>query len=670
MNFTKTFFATLLAFIVGSILMGIFAIMILVTTLVAIGNASQGIPARIKPNSVLMIDLKGGISDAPITSPFLTDGLGNIRINNSVSILQVVAAIESAAEDDNIKGAYINTAYRGRVSMSNMEELRNALHKFRKSGKFVVSYADSYSQINYYLASVADRVYLNPQGDIDWRGLASGVMFYKGLLDKLDIHAEILRHGTFKSAVEPFMLDRMSPASREQMNVMLNDMWGAMLSEISGSRGIESNVLSAYASDLTIDSPEMAYDCGMIDGILYEDQVIDMLGRLAAGYETIGSDEIIDEDGEEWVEVFNSGRPAGTQGEYAEKEEPADTPDDAGSTDGDEENMEDIDDLGDYEDAGFDVAGSGSPKPNLISISDYIKGFKSYSTAKPPKHRVAVVYVDGDIIDGESRGGSVGGKTIAAKLDKAREDKNVKAVVLRVNSPGGSALASEVIWRAVDMVRQEKPVIVSMGSMAASGGYYVSCPGDLILAGRTTLTGSIGVFGIMFDVSDALSNNLGITFDIAKTNPSADLSSGFRRISPYERRFMMKQVENTYSAFVGHVADGRNMSVGAVDAIGGGRVWSGVSATRNGLVDGFGGLLDAIGLAAERAGLGNNYHVWEVIDSPDNLSVIMRSLLSSEGLRMRLTDGDPVMKSYKEIRNIIESGNSVQARMPYDVDIW
>lgn len=684
MNFTKTFLAALLAFVVGNVVMWLFSFLLLIMFAAMIGSGSSAsVVPKLKGNSVLVIDLKGGITDAPPTSPFVADGLGSVRINNSTTILQAVAAVENAAADNRIKGIYINVGYRGVISLANMEELRNALKTFRESGKFIISYADNYSQSGYYLSSVADRIYLNPEGGIDWRGMASGVMFYKGLLDKLDIHAEIIRHGSFKAAVEPFMLDRMSPENREQMNMMLNSIWDVILSDISESRGIDKQVLSAYASDLTIDSPEIAYDSGMIDGILYEDQVIDMLGRLAEGYETIGSAEIADDlsGDENWNEVAET-----DIYEDAEGEQDAElgvvvyeTGDQAGSDEPGNAENEDQEalveeeiaaDSSDYvmEVTDFEVAGSASPQPNTITLSDYIKSIRSGHSGRGSKHKVAIIYADGDIIAGESRSGSVGGNTIAGKFRSAREDDNVKAVVLRVNSPGGSMTGSELIWREVELTREKKPVIVSMGGMAASGGYYISCPADVIMSDRMTLTGSIGVFSLLFDVGDALQKNLGITVDMAKTNPSADLGSGFRRLSSFERRFFQKQVDDAYSTFVGHVADGRNMTVEAVDAIGGGRVWSGVDAERIGLVDGFGGIVDAVNLAAQRGGAESDYIVWEVVNTPDNISAIMRSLLGTEEIKLNPALGES-LKHYNAVMNMLDAENGVQARMLYDIEI-
>ena len=683
MNFTKTFFAALLAFVVGSFIIWMFSFLLLVVFAVTIGGRSSAyIAPKLQGNSVLVINLRDGVTDAPQTSPFVTDGLGSVRISNSMTILQAVSAVDNAATDSNIKGIYINTGYGGSISLANVEELREALKAFRESGKVIISYADNYSQLGYYLSSVADRIYLNPEGGIDWRGMASNVIFYKGLLDKLDIHAEIIRHGSFKSAVEPFMLNRMSPENREQLNTMLNSIWDVILSDISESRGIDKQVLAAYASDLTIDSPEMAYDSGMIDGILYEDQVIDMLGRLAEGYETIGSaevtDDFIEEEGwDNFAETDIYDNPEENGGEFdILVSETGDTVE-CNQFEYDEDTDSEVfiaqDIASDSSDCqsevtDFTVAGSPSPQPDMISLSDYIKSIRFGHTGRGSKHKVAIIYADGEIIAGNSYNGLVGGNTIAGKFESVREDDNVKAVVLRVNSPGGSMTGSELIWREVELTREKKPVIVSMGSMAASGGYYISCPADMIISDRMTLTGSIGVFSLLFDVGDALQKNLGITVDVVKTNPSADLGSGLRRISSFERRFLQKQVNDAYSTFVSHVAEGRNMSVEDVDAIGGGRVWSGVDAERIGLVDGFGGIADAVKFAAQRGGAASDYVVWEVVNTPDNLSAIVRSLLGTEEIRINPALGES-LKHYNAVMNMLDVENGVQARMLYDMEI-
>lgn len=614
MNFFKTFLAALLAFVVANILLLIMFVMILSGISALMSDSTP----ELKRNSVLFIDLANGISDSPNSSIVNSIGFSGISFDNSNTIFEAVTAIERATYDNNIEGIYINLD-RASISLANIEELRNALNEFKDSGKFIISYADYYTQLGYYFSSVADRMYLNPQGLIDWRGLSAHTMFFKGLIDKLGINVEILRHGDFKAAVEPFMLDRMSPENRMQTGTMIGTIWGTILEDIALSRGIDSAVLSNYATELSIRSAEYAEQYGMVDALLYEDQVKDILKK------TVKEGVTVDEA---YYMVINR--------------------------------------LDNDEDAEGDSDKKNKKNVNLITLPDYISAVKS-SLNRTSKNKIAVVYADGDIVDGKGDKNSVGGATLSAKLAKVRKDDNVKAVVLRVNSPGGSALASEVIWREMELIREKKPLIVSMGGVAASGGYYISCPADVILANRTTITGSIGVFGLMADISRTLKDKLGITVDVVKTNPSSDLGSMYRGVTRYERDIIMQGVEQVYNTFVNHVADGRNMTFDNVDKIGGGRVWSGVSALEIGLTDGYGGLKDAVLLAIDRAEVMDDFRVWHVTDQPDALTEIIRQLGGVKEMRMKDELGEAFMY-YNSIKNVITE-QGVQARMPYMLEI-
>ena len=622
MNFFKTVWAALLAIVVANVLIAILMVLILAGIATALGDT----PQVVKQNSILKIDLQGGIVDSPSNSPFGSVGINGIEFNRSVTILEALDAIDRASIDPYVEGIYINLSGGG-ASAANIEELRNALLRFKESGKFIISYGDVYSQFGYYLSSVADKVYMNPQGLVSWQGLSSNVIFYKGLLDKLGIQPEVMRHGSYKAAVEPYIMDRMSPENRHQMETLLGTIWGNMLHEISLSRGIDSTVLSNYATDLTMKSAEAAYQCGLIDGLMYEDQVMQILGRLTGG-DVASLDSL-------QAQVL---RPVSVS--------TIETADSSAVEQSDVTALEE--------------------DPEIISLREYVHA-ASPAVKKVSQNKVAVVYADGQIIDGESVDGAIGGATIAAKLAKVRKDDNVKAVVLRVNSPGGSALASEVMWREVELIRKEKPVVVSMGGVAASGGYYISCPADIILASPSTITGSIGVFGLLFNAEKGLKEKLGITVDVAKTNPSADLGSPFRPVSEQERAAIMFGIEQVYETFVGHVAAGRNLTTEAVDKIGGGRVWSGVSALEIGLIDGFGGLSEAIALAADRAGVAQDFRVWQVVDEPDNLTVMLNTLFSSRSAKLRSELGDAFVY-YNSLRTVL-SQQGVQARMPYEIEI-
>ncbi|MBQ4278778.1 MAG: signal peptide peptidase SppA [Rikenellaceae bacterium] len=584
-SFFKTFFAALLAFVVGGILIGIFAVM----TFAGLAAMFSAPVATVGSNAVLKIDLAEQITDSPISSPLRSLDLRTMRVRPSYTLLEALTAIEAAADDDRIAGIYLNVAG-GSAGVATLQELRGAVSQFKESGKFVVGYSDFYTQGSYYFTSVADRVWLNPEGTILWQGLASNVMFYKGLLDKLGVRAEVVRHGSYKAAVEPFILDRMSPENREQTTTLLGSIWGSLLSEISASRGIDSALLQNYASDLALRSASAALEYGFVDSLLYNDQVDSLLVSLSGG----------------------TGR-----------------------------------------------------EPEVVTLGQYIAGHRLLPS--PSANQVAVVYADGQIIDGPSVEEYVGGQTVAAQLARARTDDRVKAVVLRVNSPGGSALASEVIWREVELIREQKPVVVSMGDVAASGGYYISCPADIILASPATITGSIGVFGLLFDAGDALRNKLGITVDVARTNPSADMGVPFRPLSAAERDYLQYQVESVYGTFIGHVAAGRNLSVARVDEIGGGRVWSGVSAREIGLVDGFGGLKTAILLAADRAGIADDFSIREVSEPADPLTEVLRSLSQVRAASVESELG-LAFREYSRLQRMLGE-RGAQAIMPYTFDI-
>lgn len=588
-NFFTTFLACLAAIVASSILLSIISLLMFAGMIAAVSSSK---PVSVEPNSVLKIDFSEAITDSPAVNPLSGFNPYTMKMSHSMGLLDVLNAIEKAGEDENIKGIYLNISGMA-MGMATAEEIRNELIKFKETGKFIISYADYYSQGTYFLSSVADKVYVNPEGGLEWQGLASQIMFYKGALDKLGVKPEIVRCGEFKSAVEPFITDKMSPANREQMDVLTGTIWGKFVSDIAKSRSIDSLALQQYASTLALTDARAAAEKKMVDGLKYNDEILKELAAMS------GKEE--DED------------------------------------------------------------------PQFISLSDYISYPISGSKTKLSKNKVAIVYAEGNIVDGQSEEGMIGGETLAAKLADVRKDDDIKAVVLRVNSPGGSALASEVIWREMTLLQQEKPVIVSMGNYAASGGYYISCPADAILADRMTLTGSIGVFGLMFNVGDALKDKLGVTVDVVKTNESADMGSMFRALSPAEQNYLQNSVNGIYKTFVGHVAKGRNLSEEEVLKIGGGRVWSGISADHIGLIDGFGGLKDAVLLAADRAGVPEDFRVVTPTDDEDQLTMILKTLFKS---KMPAIDAQSAMllEEYGKIKQMMEQ-TGVQARMPYTIQI-
>ena len=587
MNFLKTFLAGVLAFVVGAILIFFFWIFLL---LGLAGSMSKSV--TLPEEAVLKIDLADMIVDAPSADPLAGIDLMTLQTRRQLPLLKVLQTLEAAAADDHIRGIYLRMGFNENVAgTALLEELRAALAEFRARGKFVVSYNENYSQAQYYLASVADRIYIQPEGGLSWYGLSSNTMFFKGLFDKLDLRAEVFRPTAcrYKSAVEPFILDGMSPANREQMQALVDSMWGTISSEVCASRGIDSLDMRRMTDNLEVSLASEALAHGFVDGILYEDQMEDVFAEL------------------------------GLSEDY------------------------DFISLGDYASmVGVDM--------NNLSAD-----------------RVAVLYAQGQIVDGEGYGEEIYGNTLAAKIAELRDDERVKAVVVRVNSPGGSALASDVIWREMELLRGEKPVIVSMGSYAASGGYYISCPADVIVADRLTLTGSIGVFGMILDPRDALKNKLGITFDGVRSNTSSDfLTTG--PLTPLQRGMIMRGVDQVYGTFTEHVSEGRNLPLERVLEIAGGRVWSGEQALGIGLVDACGGLKTAIAMAVDKAGLGENFRVVEVKDQPTGIAAVLSSLNVSIRKAFTRSEVEPLMEEFRTLREAL-SQQGILMYSPYRVGL-
>ena len=588
MNFLKTFLAGLLAFVVGTFL--VFFLWIFILLGIA-GSMEKHVVVH--PESILKIDFSEMLIDAPSSDPLAGLDLMTLQSMRQLPLLKALRAIEAAQSDDRIKGIYLRMNGNGGVAGSALlEELREALAEFKQSGKFIVSYNETYSQGQYYLASVADKIYMQPEGGMDWAGLASNVMFYKGLFDKLDLKAEVFRPTAckYKSAVEPFILDKMSASNREQMQQLVNSMWGTISGAVAAARGIDSVEMRRVTDDLLVTLPEEALERGFVDGLIYEDQMKEVFAEQG-----------IEGDDYDFV----------TLGDYASQ--------------------------------------VGADLKNISA------------------DQVAVVYADGQIVDGDGYGKEIYGNTLAAKIAGVREDEKVKAVVLRVNSPGGSALASDVIWREIELLKAEKPVIVSMGSYAASGGYYISCPADAIVADRLTLTGSIGVFGMFLDTRDALKNKLGITVDGVKSNTSADFAVT-EPLTPLQRAMIMRGVDKVYTTFTNNVAEGRNLPIEKVLDIAGGRVWSGQDALGIGLIDTYGGLKTAIALAVDKAELGDSYRVVEVMEEPTGFAAFVASLNISVREAFARSELGMMMKEYNAVREATRQ-QGILMYSPYKVDM-
>ncbi|HOK87026.1 MAG TPA: signal peptide peptidase SppA [Tenuifilum sp.] len=588
----KQFFKYVLATIVGIVISSIVIFLMFLGIVGAIVSSADKKEVKIEPNSILYVDLKQEIVDRGSEDPFKGFDFASFQPNSPIGLNQILKAIANAKEDSNIKGILLELDAVN-AGAATTEEIRNALIDFKSSGKFIYAYSDTYSQKAYYLASVADSVFLNPEGMIEWLGLRSEIMFFKKTLEKLGVEPQILRHGKFKSAVEPFMLDKMSPENREQTLTYVSSIWNQWVKGISETRGISADKLNSLANNMEIFNAKKAMENKLVDGLIYKDELIATL-KTKLGIE--------------------------------EKKD--------------------------------------------ISSIELKKYFKAPEVAKRKfsKDKIAVIYASGEIGMGEGGDDNIGSEGLSRTIRKARRDSSIKAIVFRINSPGGSALASEVIWREVDLAAKVKPVIVSMGDVAASGGYYIAAPATTIMANPTTITGSIGVFGLFFNLQKALDNKLGITVDVVKTNDHADFFSVFRPMTAEEKAVGQMFIEQTYQTFIGHVSAGRGIPVEQVDAIGQGRVWSGVNAKDIKLVDEFGGLTDAIKLAAEKAGL-ENYRLVELPKQKKLFEQLMEDMSAEAKAWMLKDELGLSFKAYNRIKSMLNN-QGVQARMPYDIEVY
>ena len=536
MNFWKTFFAALIAVVIGSGIVFVLSIIFGFSLLASFGGETT----TTQKNSVLYIDLGESVVDSPNVMP--TIDINSLSMESPITILQALSALEYAAQDPNIEGVCIYQNGLGTISATNIEELRQALLRFKQSGKFVVAYDDNFTQSEYYLASVADRVSMHPEGSIDWRGMACVTVFIKGLLDKLDVSVDIFRPTVckYKSAVEPFFLTQMSEANREQLESLAEDMWTTICEDVALQRNIEPAKLKSLAANLSVNTPEEAKKHGLINEVEYEDELYKYLEEMGVKSNRRGELHKI------------------SLGEYAN---------------------------------------------NLTVVNPQIAG----------KANVGIIYADGQIVDGNEVGsGYIFGNSLAQQIREARLDSSVKSVVVRVNSPGGSALASDIIWREMKLLQESKPVVISMGENAASGGYYISAPADYIIANKLTMTGSIGVFGMIPNISKLLKNRIGITVDYALTSPEAMPMSYLNPMTERQKEVLLKSVDNIYTTFTSKVAEGRNLTIEQVYNIAEGRVWSGNQAVGNGLADANGGLHEAIAKAADLADLGAEFKLKEI----------------------------------------------------------
>lgn len=573
-----TFFITMIIF---------FAV---IGTLISSATSSSEKIVKIKDNSVLHLKFDYPIKDRTSNNPFENIDFSTFETHENLGLDLILKNIAKAKDDDKIKGIYLDLTSMN-TGMASIEEIRNALKDFKKSGKWIVSYSEVYTQSTYYLASLSDKIYLNPAGLVEMRGLSTQLMFFKNALEKLEVEMQIIRHGKFKSAVEPYMLEKMSDSNREQMELILNTAWGSMLKDLSESRKITIEELNAIADDIKIQTAKDALAHKFVDKLVFKDEFLDELKKRVGA-----------------------------------------------------ESYDDI---------------------NYISLSKYNNSTPE-KEENVSKNQIAVIYASGDIISGKSNDGSMGSETISEAIREARLDENVKAIVLRVNSPGGSALASDVMWREVVLAKKVKPVVVSMGDVAASGGYYIACAANKIVANEKTITGSIGVFGVIPNVQGMFNNKLGITFDFAKTNKHADIMTMFRPLTAEEKDIIQIGVENIYDDFITKVGEGRGMTKEQVDSIGQGRVWTGLDAKKIGLVDEIGGIDEAIAIAKDLAKL-DDYNLVDYPKLKDPIEQFMLSITEGAETKILKTYLGENYKYYQKVQTMTTQ-SGYMTRMPYEID--
>ena len=586
MNFLKTLLATILGFFIS---MGICLLLFLLFLSVMVGSvvgSSKNDDISVSDNSVLELSFSEPLVDYSERVTFKDFDYTSESFNGLNTTLK---AIEKAKTDSHIKGIYLKS--NGNLGgLAFAQELRKALEDFKTSGKFILAYNNEISQLDYYLQTVADQVYIDALGSVNLRGLSSEILFFKGLQEKTGIQMEVIRHGKYKSAVEPFLDDHMSENNRLQTTELLKSMWHTIATGIAQSRNLPLERIDEIATELGGRTAALAKANGLVDGILFRDEFEQIL------CEKTGKKK--------------------------------------------------IDDV------------------NFIHIEDYAEAVVGKGSSKV-KDKVAVIYAEGEIVQGEGRNGVIGHKTIIRALRKAVDNKDVKAIVLRVNSPGGDALASEWMHREIDMTKKKKKVYVSMGNYAASGGYYISCNADRIFAEAGTITGSIGVFGVIPNAS-TLANQWGINAETVSTHPNAQWYSVFQKPTEQFRKETTESIERIYSIFLDRVARGRAKTVAEVDSIAQGRVWSGKEALANGLVDELGSVNDAVAYAAKENGLKEYRTVSYPIFEVDFKDVVRRYGMQLKGESLREELGNEAYEVFQELKKL-SMQQGVQARLLYDV---
>ncbi|SFC82401.1 signal peptide peptidase SppA [Spirosoma endophyticum] len=585
------FLKYVLATVVGLLVFSFVGILMLIGVGAAL-SSSDDKKADVKENSVLKLNLDIPIEERSNENPF--NGFGPFSgPSDAIGLIELKQALKNAKEDNNIKGIYMQSESPS-GGWASLEEVRNALIDFKQSKKFVYAYAEGMTEKGYYLASVADKIYLNPAGDLEWNGLNAELSFFKGTLEKLGVKPEIFKVGDFKSAVEPFVRDNMSDPNRLQVTSFLNSINNHMLVRVAQSRNLRVDSLKYYADKLVIQKPEDALRTKLITNIGYQDELESVIRKQL--------------------------------------------------------NIE------------------AKKKINYVLLSKYADRDKDEENVGGGADRIAVIIASGDIVSGKSSDSNIGSESIVEELRKARLDDKVKAIVLRVNSGGGSALASDVMFREVELAKKAKPVIGSMSDYAASGGYYMLMGCNKIVAEPNTITGSIGVFALLFNTETFFKDKLGVTYDRVKTNENADFPTGTHEMTPFQKQVMQKSTERIYAEFTSKAAAGRNLPVDSLRAIAGGRVWTGTQGKAIGLVDQLGGLDDAIKLAAQSAKLKDgDYKLKYQPRKKPFVEQLMSSFGGDEEAKMQAQLGElaPYVKYLKKLKTL----EGIQMRLPFEMEI-
>ena len=586
-QFFKFMFASMLGMFLSLIIFFI-GIFIIFTIIIASLQTTQ--VENVPSNSVLEMKLDYSVPERTHYVPFSGFPLSSLQIGKQLGLNDILENIRKAKNDDDIKGIYLNLNNFSAGSLPIIEAIRRELLDFKQSGKFVVAFGDQISQSAYYLASTADKIFVTPQGNLDFRGFSLDMMFFKNTLQKLGIEAQVIRHGTFKSAVEPFTNEKMSDPNREQYSALLNSDFNHFLHEIEQSRNVSFDRLKNISDSMLVRTPEDAVNYGLIDSTLYYDEFVDVIKNMA------------------------------------------------------------------------NRTGKTLNKVDMDSYASIHHGSSSGS-----RDRIAVIYALGEIMNSDGDPNTIGIKNITEAIKKAREDNHVKAIVMRVDSPGGDALTSDIIWREVEITKKVKPFVVSMGSVAASGGYYISCAADSIFAEPNTITGSIGVFGIIPNFKNFFNDKLGITFDGVQTGKFSDFPTVIRPMSTEEKNILQMEIDRIYKTFVSKVANGRNLRYTNVDSIAQGRVWTGMQAKEIGLVDNIGGLDYSIKAAAKMAKI-QSYRVVEYPALKNIFRTIVEDFMTNSEdtyLKWKLGESYRIYQTVKRVEKI----SGIQARLPFEIYI-